>query len=189
MKRKSEDETQYSPIRICEDSRRINLRRRIITAVPSRLALKSCRKMGGHMDYTNAFLGKTDEPTEADVAAALGSTAKLWNGFIQWMAEKQGITAQEWKGIVVRKYGWSMRLKQKARNIVYLGPGKGCFMVSFVLSDKALAQAKREDLPQAVQDVLSNAPRYPEGNGVRLIVHCAADLDPIRKIAAVKIAS
>ena len=41
-----------------------------------------------------------------------------------------------------QKYGWSLRLKQKSRNIVYLGPAKGCFMVSFVLSDKALNAAK-----------------------------------------------
>jgi hypothetical protein len=139
------------------------------------------------MQYSNAFLGKADQPTDTEVAAALGPTAKLWNEFIQWMDDKEGINTQEWKGIVVKKHGWSLRLKQKARNIVYLGPGKGCFMVSFVLSDKALTQAKQEHLPQRVQDVLHQAPRYPEGNGVRLVVHRAADLAPIRKIAAIKI--
>ncbi len=75
------------------------------------------------MEYSNAFRGKANQPTDAEVAAALGSTAKLWNDFILWMADKEGITAQEWKGIVVNKYGWSLRLKRKARNIVYLGPG------------------------------------------------------------------
>jgi hypothetical protein len=141
------------------------------------------------MEYTNAFLGKTSQPTAAELASALGSSAKLWDEFILWMADKQGITVQEWKGIVVKKYGWSLRLKQKARNIVYLGPGIGCFMVAFTLSDKVLAQAKHEHLPQAVQDVLDKAPRYPEGNGVRLIVHCATDLTAIRKIAAIKVAN
>ena len=141
------------------------------------------------MEYTNAFLGKPTQPSEPEVAATLGSTQKLWDEFIRWMAEKEGITAQEWKGIVVNKYGWSLRLKQKARNIVYLGPGNGCFMVSFVLSDKALSAAKHQHLPQAVQDVLNSAPRYPEGNGVRLLVHRAADLAAIRKIASIKIAN
>jgi hypothetical protein len=147
------------------------------------------RQWGAQMEYTNAFLGKPTQPTDSEVATALGSSANLWNEFIHWMADKEGITTQEWKGIVVKKYGWSLRLKQKARNIVYLSPGKGCFMVSFVLSDKALANAKRENLPQAVQDVLNSAPRYPEGNGVRLPVHRASDLSPIRKITAIKIAN
>lgn len=141
------------------------------------------------MEYTNAFIGRTTKPTASEVSAALGSSANLWDEFIRWMAEKEGITALEWKGIVVKKYGWSLRLKQKARNIVYLGPGNGCFMVSFVLGDKALAHAKREHFPKAVQDVLNSAPRYPEGNGVRFVIHRAVDLDAIRKIAAIKIAN
>ncbi len=139
------------------------------------------------MEYINAFRGKATQPGDDELATALGSSAKLWNGFIQWMAEEEGVAGQEWKGICVNKYGWSLRLKQKSRNIVYLGPGEGCFMVSFVLSDKALKAAKESHLPKAVADALDAAPRYPEGNGLRLIVHRASDLAPIRKIAAIKL--
>ena len=141
------------------------------------------------MEYSNAFLGQIKQPTNKEVASALGPTATLWDDFIHWMAENEGITTQEWKGIAVKKYGWSLRLKQKTRNIVYLGPGNGCFMVAFVLSDKALAQAKNEHLPQAVRDVLDKAPHYPEGNGVRLVVHRAADLGAIRKLASIKLSN
>jgi hypothetical protein len=105
------------------------------------------------------------------------------------MAEEEGVAGQEWKGICVSKYGWSLRLKQKSRNIVYLGPGERCFMVSFVLSDKALKAAKELHLPKAVADALDAAPRYPEGNGLRYLVHQAADLPAVRKIAAIKIAN
>jgi hypothetical protein len=139
------------------------------------------------MEYINAFRGKATQPGNDELAAALGSSTKFWNEFIEWMAEKEGVAGQEWKGICVKKYGWSLRLKQKSRNIVYLGPGEGCFMVSFVLSDKALKAAKESHLPKAVADALDAAPRYPEGNGLRLLVHRAADLAPIRKIAAIKI--
>lgn len=141
------------------------------------------------MEYTNAFLGKPKQPGEEEVIAALGPTAKLWNEFIEWMAKEEGVAGQEWKGIWVNKYGWSLRLKQKSRNIVYLGPGEGSFMVSFVLSDKALKAAKDAHLPKAVADALAAAPRYPEGNGLRLVVKRAADLAAIRKIAAIKIAN
>lgn len=54
------------------------------------------------------------------------------------MASDEGVSEQEWKGIGVTKDVWSTRLKRKGRNIVFLGPGNNCFMVSFVLSDKAL---------------------------------------------------
>jgi len=141
------------------------------------------------MEYINAFKGKECRPTDAEVDASLGLTAPLWNEFIHWMADELGVTEQEWKGVVVKKYGWSLRLKQKKRNIVYLSPGQGCFMVSFVLSDKALKAAKDTKLPRHVAEVIATAPRYPEGNGVRLLVTRSGDLGPARKIASIKQAS
>lgn len=141
------------------------------------------------MEYCNAFIGKTNEPTRAEVEEALGAKVKLWDDFIDWMREKEGVSDQEWKGVAVKKYGWSLRLKKKGRNIIYLSPGKDCFMASFVLSDKALAEAKKAHLAKSVQDALEAAPRYPEGNGLRLLVQRATDVSAIRKIAAIKIAS
>ena len=141
------------------------------------------------MEYANAFLGKTNEPSEAELAEALGSSATLWNDFIQWMAEEEGVTTQEWKGICVNKCGWSLRLNLKSRNIVFLGPGKGCFLAAFTLSDKALKTAKDAHLPKTVRDALDSAPRYPEGNGLRLVVHRAGDLSAVRKIAAIKLSN
>ncbi|HMG85317.1 MAG TPA: DUF3788 family protein [Terracidiphilus sp.] len=140
------------------------------------------------MEYINAFKGRENRPSDAEIADALGPTVNLWNEFIKWMADEEGVTEQEWKGIVVKKYGWSLRLKQKSRNIAYLGPGRGCFMVSFVVSDKALQATKEAHLPKAVAELVAIAPHYPEGNGLRLIVQGAADMPAIRKIAAIKLA-
>lgn len=141
------------------------------------------------MEYSNAFVGKAERPSEAELTAMLGASVAVWNEFIAWMANEEQVAEQEWKGVCVKKYGWSLRLKQKSCNIVYLCPGKGCFMVSFVLSDKALKAAKEERLPKSVANVLATAPHYPEGNGVRLVVERSRDLAPIRKIATIKLAS
>ena len=139
------------------------------------------------MEYRNAFIGKADTPTHSEVAEALGNKTKLWDELVEWMSEKAGASEQEWKGVVVKKYGWSLRLKKKGRNILYLSPGEDCFMASFVLSDKALGEARLAHLPKAVQDALAAAPRYPEGNGLRLLVQRQRDLAAIRKIAAIKV--
>jgi Protein of unknown function (DUF3788) len=141
------------------------------------------------MEYRNAFLGKTERPTDAELAATLGDTASLWSDLVNWMASVEGVAGQEWKGIYVNKYGWSLRLKYKARNIVYLGPGDGCFMVAFSLSDKGVKAAKAARLPKAVAQALATAPRYPEGTGLRLVVHGPGDLPAIRKLAAIKVAN
>jgi Protein of unknown function (DUF3788) len=141
------------------------------------------------MEYSNAFIGKAETPTRAEVAEVLGAKVNLWDELIEWMREKEGVSEQEWKGVVVKKYGWSLRRKKKGRNIIYLSPGKECFLASFVLSDKALSGAKEAHLSKAVQDALEAAPRYPEGNGLRLLVRSAGDVGAIRKIAAIKVAS
>src|SRR5437764_192220 len=105
------------------------------------------------------------------------------------MESKLGVATQEWKGIYVHKYGWSLTLKLKKRTIVYLGPCIGCFRVAFTLGDKALATAKAAKLPAKIQHALEEAPRYPEGTGLRLVVTKAADLAPIRKLAEIKLAN
>ena len=140
------------------------------------------------MEYVNAFIGKANEPTRTEVAEALGAKVKLWDELIE-LTKKEGVSEQEWKGVVVKKYGWSLRLKKKGRNIIYLSPGRDCFMASFVLNDAALGRAKETHLPKSVRDALESAPRYPEGNGLRLLVKRERDVSAIRKIAEIKIAS
>ncbi|MDR3742113.1 MAG: DUF3788 family protein [Terracidiphilus sp.] len=139
------------------------------------------------MDYTNAFVGSNTAPTRPEVAAALGPVASIWDDFIAWMASEKLVTDQEWKGIAVKKYGWSLRLRQKGRNIVYLGPGTGCFLVGFVLGGKAMIAAKQARVPKPVREVIATAPRYPEGYGLRLVVRTKRDLPAIRAIAAIKL--
>ena len=140
------------------------------------------------MEILNAFIGKKEQPSPQEVDAALGPAAGLWNELIGWMASENGASIQEWSGIYVHKYGWSLKLKLKKRTIVYLAPCEGCFRVAFILSDKAMAAAKEAKFPKKIEQALNEAPRYPEGNGLRLIVTKAADLAPIRKLAGIKLA-
>lgn len=53
------------------------------------------------MEIQNAFIGKKEQPSPEEVAAALGSAAGLWNDLIAWMADTLGVATQEWKGIYV----------------------------------------------------------------------------------------
>jgi hypothetical protein len=141
------------------------------------------------MDFANAFVGKANQPSDTEVASVLGPAAPLWSELIEEVSSDGGSLTQEWKGIVVHKYGWSLRLKQKSRNIIFMSPCHNCFRVAFTLSDKAVAAAKEAHLPKAVSHALATAPRYPEGTGLRLTVNRPADLPAIRKIARIKLAN
>lgn len=140
------------------------------------------------MDFTNALIGKTAQPTEKELATALGPVFSVWNELLCWLTEEQGVSSQEWTSYSP-KYGWTLRLKLKKRTIVYLGPGKGHFQVMFILGDRAVAAAQSSSLPKAVLKALDEAPRYPEGTGLRLVVAKSQDLPAIRKLALVKLAN
>ena len=139
------------------------------------------------METVNAFVGKTTRPTEAEVEAALGSTAALWKQLVSWMAE-QGAAIQEWNSYSP-KAGWALRLKQKKRNIVYLAPCVGHFRIAFIFGDRAVAAARAGNLSKSTLKLLDEAPRYPEGTGLRLMVKTAKDLAATKKLALIKMAN
>ena len=134
----------------------------------------------------NAFIGKSRKPTDADLTVALGPSKKLWDELVSPLADDIGADVQEWSSYSP-KAGWSLRVKHKKRTIVWLAPCSGCFRVAFVLGDKAMKAARQSKLPKQVLKVLDEAPRYPEGTGVRLTVKAAADFAAIRKLAVVKL--
>lgn len=139
------------------------------------------------METVNAFIGKTTKPTETEVVAALGSTAALWKQLVEWMAE-QGATIQEWNSYSP-KAGWALKLKQKKRTIVYLAPCAGHFRIAFILGERAVAAARQSNLSKSTLKLLDEAPRYPEGTGVRLMVKATKDLAAIKKLALIKMAN
>ena len=130
----------------------------------------------------NAFIGRSAKPRDADVAAALGGAKKLWDRIIRELEEEFELT-HEWNSFSV-KYGWSLRMKKKDRNIVYLGPYDGGFAASLILGAKALAAARRE-LSAAV---FAGAKKYPEGTAVRVEMLGEKDLQTVKKLVMVKLA-
>jgi Protein of unknown function (DUF3788) len=133
----------------------------------------------------NAFIGKSEMPTEAELAAALGPSKALWDQLVDDLA-RDGVDVQEWNSYSP-KAGWSLRLKRKERNIVYLGPFQGGFRVAFVLGDKAVKAARQSKLPARVLKIIAEAPRYPEGTGVRMLVNGPEDVEVVKQLALIKL--
>ena len=132
----------------------------------------------------NAFIGRPERPAEDDLAEALGAAKAIWDRLLAELAQEY--PTQEWNSYS-RKAGWALRLKRGERNIVYLSPGRGCFMASFALGDKAIRAAKESDLPKLVMKTIDEAKRYAEGTAVRLDVHHTKDLGPVKKLVMIKL--
>lgn len=139
------------------------------------------------MEYPNAFVGKLTQPSAAEITSALGPSVDAWKELVGWLETELGLTGQEWTSSG-RKYGWTLRLKFKKRNILYLGPCDGCFRAALVLGDRAVEAARQSNPSKSLIKTLDEAPRYPEGTGIRLMVKGSKDLAPIRKLALIKLA-
>jgi hypothetical protein len=85
------------------------------------------------------------------------------------------------------KYGWSLRLQLKKRNIVYLGPRIGSFMTAFVLGDKAIAAVRKSTLPADLLQTIAKTKRYGEGTPVWIEVKRPEDLDTVKIVAKIKV--
>lgn len=140
------------------------------------------------MDIPNAFVGKKEKPSCEDLAVALGPAAPVWDRLITSLAADHGVADQEWASYS-SKSGWSLKLKLKKRTILYLLPCEGCFRVSFVLGDRAVGAARESKLSPCLLKLLHEAPRYPEGTGLRLLVKSARDIPSVMKLAQIKLAN
>ena len=132
----------------------------------------------------NAFIGRTKPPTDDELSTELGAARVLWDELLAELA----LPIQEWNSYSP-KAGWSLKLKLKKRTIVYLAPCRGSFRVAFILGDKAMDAARQLKLPKAVLKIIDEAPRYPEGTGVRLEIAARKDLAAVKKLAEVKLAN
>lgn len=135
----------------------------------------------------SAFDDKAAPPGPGDVTRCLSDAAPLWAALLSGLREGLGPVTEAW-GFAGAKYGWSLRVKREERVLLYLTPQEGRFLVGIVLGEKAAAAARASDLPASVIALVDAAPRYAEGRGIRLPVGPGANVEPIRRLVALKLA-
>lgn len=138
--------------------------------------------------FTNAFIAKSKQPAERELSVELGAAKTMWDALLSALSQEHGLTEKEWHSYSP-KAGWSLRLKHKKRNIVYLSPGHGQFLASFALGDKAMETARQTDFPRPVVQIIKNAKRYAEGTAIRIEVRTVADIAIVEKLTAIKLAN
>lgn len=133
---------------------------------------------------STAFPDAASPPTAKALAAMLGRTSRLWTQLNDDLQAAYGPLIEEWN--FGKVFGWSFRLKERKRAVVYLAPRRGHFIASFALGEKACAAAKQAGLPASILSIIDDAPRYAEGRGVRIPVRTARDLAGVVTLAALK---
>lgn len=129
----------------------------------------------------------THQPSPDDLATALGRTARLWGRLVDEVVSRHAPIEQVWN-FGGPKYGWSLRIRRKGRNVLYLIPQKRQFLVGIVLGDRAVKAARQSDLAAEVLAMIDAAPVYAEGCGIRVPVTTRAHVEAMLKLTAIKLA-
>ena len=133
----------------------------------------------------SAFDEKSHCPDPTEIKDVLARSAGLWDQLIAHVAREFGPITEQWS-FAAAKYGWSLRLRQKERVVVYMTPQAGGFLAGVVLGEKAASAAYESGLSDAVLSLINGAPRYAEGRGIRLRVATKGDLRVVQQLLELK---
>lgn len=132
------------------------------------------------------FADKDRVPDEKMLIDALGKTHPLWQQIISFTFKEYPKGLTEWK-FPGAKYGWSFRVKDRKRVIVYLLPREGYFLVAFVFGQKAFEKIMESSVNVDIRSDLAAAKPNAEGRGIRITVQNESVLEDIYALIKAKL--
>ena len=134
------------------------------------------------------FMNKAIIPDDKDVQVELGETYALWKEIMDFVVLKYPKAAKEWS-YPGSKYGWSFRMKDRKRVIIYLLPRERYFIAAFVFGQMAYDLIIESPISDYIKNELSAARVYAEGRGIRIDVKTITALDDIKKLVEIKLST
>lgn len=110
-----------------------------------------------------------------------------WDAFLAAASQLAPNINTQWK-TYAGKTGRQCVIRMGEKNLAYLKPAEGAFLVSMALSDDAVESLAPAKLPKALIDEVAAAKKYPEGRPARVTVSSAATLKTARTLLAIKVA-
>jgi hypothetical protein len=144
--------------------------------------------MENHVMALSAFNNKLRKPGADDLKKMLGRTSAHWDNLTTHISAEYAPLDATWN-FAGANWGWSLRLKQKKRTVLYMTPCKGHFLVGFVLGEKAVKSAHEGNLPDSVLEIIDETKKYAEGRAVRIEIKNKKDLEIAKELAAIKMAN
>ena len=138
------------------------------------------------MDDISIFEDKAIIPTDEDLVDNLGTTLKYWVQIRNNVKGKYPDAKEEWN-FPGKKYGWSFRIKDKKRAIIYLLPRDKFFKVAFVFGQKATDQILKSKISREIKNELKSVKKYAEGRGIRIDIKNDKKISDIIKLIEIKL--
>ena len=135
----------------------------------------------------SVFTDKATIPNENDLEIALGITYNIWQHLSDFTKKQYPDAIEEWN-FSSEKFGWSFRLKDKKRVLIYLLPRNQYFKVAFVFGDKATNVILDSTIAESIKTEIKAAKKYAEGRGIRIDIKDQTLISDIETLIAIKVA-
>lgn len=135
---------------------------------------------------TSIFANKSEVPDNVLLSEALGDLFHVWTEIRNYVFQAYPEAIEEWN-FPGQKYGWSFRIKDKKRAIIYLLPRDKYFLVAFVFGEKATNAALGSDIAKGIKSEIESARVYAEGRGFRIEVRNEEHINDIKKLIGFKL--
>lgn len=132
------------------------------------------------------FTDKNKQPVDNDLKESLGVAYPLWQCIKEYVLSKYPNGKEEWS---CSKQGWSYRIKDKKRAILYFLPRDGFFKVAFVFGQKATDKIMNSPISDSIKTELDSAKVYAEGRGIRIAVLDKTIIGDIQELIDIKLAN
>ena len=134
------------------------------------------------------FMDKTKKPEDKDLQEVLGNHFSIWNDIRNFTLQSYPKAIEEWN-FSGAKYGWSFRIKDKKRAIIYLLPYQNYFKIALVYGQKATDQALNSNISMEIKEIIKSAPVYAEGRGFRIDINDKKNIKDIQELITIKLAN
>ena len=135
----------------------------------------------------SVFTDKSTEPTNAMLKNEIGDEMYVfWNEIESFTFQVYQKAEPEWK-YTGKNFGWSRRIKDKKRVIVYLLPREKYFKTALVYGEKAYQEVMNSPVNDSIKHELTSAKAYADGRGIRIDIRTAEDLIDIKELIRIKI--
>jgi hypothetical protein len=132
------------------------------------------------------FSDKLLQPTDEMLALALGETKEIFDAIVLFIETEFGESHIEWKHYGA-KIGWSIKVFNKNRNVMFVGPEDGYFRIAFAFGQKAYLEIIDSNLPDIIKLQLTESKVYVEGRPLRLEIRNQTDVEPLWQLINIKL--
>lgn len=134
---------------------------------------------------TSVFDIKEIVPEEDDLEKVLKDSIDLWNQLMNYLEEEYGPITSEWK-FYSKKSGWSYRVSNKKRNLIFLIPNDEYFIATINMSLKVVQILLDIDLPEEIKNTIKTTKNYKEGKSVLINIKNEKDLKNIKTMLEIR---